>query len=92
MGVFTHVTEIKLLLLLLLLLLLYIAIAWSTIKDHMNHCISVVALDYSQCPELCALIHYLMSCLNPLPIRTLDLFCYQAQLSTVLHWLVCCVG
>ena len=47
------------------------------IKDHRNYCISVVASNYSQCPELCALIHHLMSCLNPQP----NLFCYQTQLS-----------
>ena len=74
------------------------------IKNHMNHCNSVVASNYSQCPEHYALIHYayhLLPCLNPSPnnkrhfIKKSDFFSTtknSSQVSNVLHLVVCCVG
>ena len=66
-----------------------VKITWTTVS------LLLLQITVNACPKLCAFIHYayhLMSCFNHLPIRTQDLFCYQAQLSTVLHWVVCCVG
>ena len=49
--------------------------------DNMNHCISVVASNYSQSPELCALIHYtyhLMSYLKPPPSKKHKMWIFSA--------------
>ena len=69
-------------------------------KDHMNHCISVVPSNCTQCQEHCALIHCVYHSASTLhrikkdiSVQTPCLFCYLAWLSDINYiTLVCCRG